>query len=601
MMSNFVPPASFLNDAQLADIADDALAPLRFRTNAKATISNRGTRTTKLATIEQTESLPLANKASPFVNFDELRATLKPEAIKKLDDAWTTFCYPDTMCDIQPDSNVPTSHKVSPMFADRLTDRSVDAFEFVTEEMEREHPTAGSVHGFCVIEEKLDANGNPDPRTRFIAHPQRQNAAGKAPNSKYRNTTYMKGSGTYLSAIADDHGFVIDVYSGFSHFEIPPECRKWYRMRDASGRLMQAKRLIMGHFVSCDIMEVLSAAAIGSPLVCKPEFVMPCQSRGDVWVDDMRVTTASKIACHAAADFVVARCKKLNVRLKAPPVPSQHFTFLGVNYNLKDKVVSIDAKTLNKLPLSVDEYMRAEELYRTVGRLIFCSAPLGILLGEYYYTMKHVTAVCNKVNNGTIAPDELVRLPPGLRNSLISWIARVRKPVSYLNVDWHARQRLRRCTIFSDASIKGWGAMCVTHDGEVFITGGKWNGGAAELTSSDINWLEGRAMSYALSAFHNIVMDHARVDFRIDNTSVVSAVHRGRARAAKLHAEVIAPIMWLHQRRIVTSVSYIRSADNVVADMISRGALPTREMAVQIGERVLADENSRNDFARWSA
>ena len=159
-------------------------------------------------------------------------------------------------------------------------------------------------------------------------------------------------------------------------------------------------------------------------------------------------------------------------------------------------------------------------------------------------------------------------LPPALRNSLQRWRDEVHTTKSYVGFDWEKRNSSPRCLLFTDASLFGWGGYLVTADGSIHIDGGAWND--TTVRSGDISWLEGRAVRYAIQAFRSIIMQHRAIDLRIDNTSVKTAMEKGRARAATVHVEVIEPIEWLRVHGIHVYVSYVKSEHNL-ADPISRG------------------------------
>jgi len=564
---------------------------------AGATISksNGGRGKLKLVPTHLIGSAPLANKDAPILDIKAMKGTvLHNPAIQKWNLDFAASFAPDTVCDIKPDpSSVPVSHGMPDKLFDMLLE--IKTIERVTDEMLAASPSAAGAKLFVIENDKPEGMFH-----RVICWTQRQNAALNSPSSKWRSKTHMYGPGHYTPAIADEAAAVADIYSGFSHIQIPEKSRRWFRVIDSKGNVWQLTRLPMGLCSAVALMETVSFAIIGSPVVCKPEAQI-FGVRSDAWVDDVRISgTLARVT--RGCEFIIKRCLLLNVRLKQPPVPVTKYTYIGTDYDLRKEIkeISINEKTLKKLPETVGSSMSAGLLIRTVARLTYCCGPLSILLGDFYYTMKQTTQVANKVNKKVLRDDDIIKIPDGLRKSLSTWIARVKQPRSYLNEDWTARAQRRQCTLFTDASLHGWGAFMITANGNLYISGGKWSTPSSALTSSDIGWLEARALTYSVTAFRTIIEDHGRLDLRIDNTSVVAAVHRGRARAHLLHTELVKTIHWLHNRRIITSVSYVRSADNVIADNVSRGVVPTREAAIQTRDRVLAGESIHNTLVRWS-
>jgi hypothetical protein len=141
----------------------------------------------------------------------------------------------------------------------------------------------------------------------------------------------------------------------------------------------------------------------------------------------------------------------------------------------------------------------------------------------------------------------------------------------YVGTDWLREKSNPRCTLFTDASLFGWGGFLISSDGSVHIVGGAWSD--TSLVSGDISWLEARAVRYSIQALRGIIMQHRSIDLRIDNTSVTAAMSKGRAKAATVHVEVIQPIEWLRVHNIHVYVSYVASEHNP-ADPISRGKFP---------------------------
>lgn len=539
--------------------------------SSRASIYN-STAKTRLATQEQAETLPLANKATDTVNVARLKERLNPDGLKQWDDAFNALCKPDEVAGLQPNSNVPVSHGLSKKSIERVV--ATGACRAVTESDLLERPTKGSARAFFVLEEKLDDNGNASTRARMILHTKAANAALTSASSSFSINVHMYRSSYYTPAIAHEAAIVADIYSGFTHVDIPVWARSWFRFRDDDGTMYEQCRLPMGHHVSVQLMEVITLAIVGSPIVCKPEYTIR-GIRHDGFVDDLRAAGPIRRLEHAKT-LMQRTADHINVRFKEPLQVTKRYTYLGVVYDHDSKIVSISDKTLRKLPEHVDNTMKAGDLYRTVSRLIFCSGPLEIPLGRFYFSMKHTTALCNKINRGLIDDDTTVSVPSGLQRSLSAWIELARSTKSFANHDWN-RKPSRACTLFTDASLSGWGAFLTTSDNAVYIVGGAWRD-AHQLESHHISWLEARAVKYAFQAFRGLIRQHDHVKLRIDNTSVAAAMARGRARAAELQVEVIEPIEWLKINNISVDVAYVTSQQNR-ADIVSRTpALQTREV-----------------------
>jgi len=120
------------------------------------------------------------------------------------------------------------------------------------------------------------------------------------------------------------------------------------------------------------------------------------------------------------------------------------------------------------------------------------------------------------------------------------------------------------CTIFSDASLSGWGASCSGQRAH-----GWWNDQEKE---ESINFLELKAAYYALRAFTN-KQSNLSILFRIDNTTAISYINRfGGVKYPKLNH--LARKIWSYSELNAHYIyaSYINTNDNVVADAESRSS-----------------------------
>lgn len=555
------PPLSELQELQLhIDEVDRQYSPTA---SGIATIT-RVSNSTVVATREEAVTLPLANKRTQAADIGAIRNRLHVSGLKQFNNGIAAAFHPDRVCGLQPDANITMSHGTSVEALERV--RNEGTIERVTPEQLLRDRTKSCGKAFFRREQKENTDGELIDRVRFLFWPKRHNDALKSSASSYESNVHMSRASDYISAIQHEGAVVGDITSGFTHIQIPEECRAWFRFMDENGNVWQMCVLPMGLVPSCQIMEVLTLALIGSPIVCKPDFVLHgVDKRG--YVDDFRIA-GSKRRCLHAIDVIKHNAAELKITIKSELAFSTTPTFLGVCYNHVSKSVTISKKTLSKLPSAVPETMTAGLLYRTVARLIFCSGPLDINIGRFYFTMKHATSICNKVNRGLMDDEHVLKLPNGLRASLARWIELVHRPAFFAGRDWTARAKTPKVTLYTDASLAGWGAVLINSAGAVYVVGGQWND-SKTLKSSDISWLEARAVRYAMTAFRDIIERHKTIQLRIDNTSVVAAYDRGRGRAAAIHVEVIETIEWLREKGITVRVAYIESAKNP-ADCVSR-------------------------------
>lgn len=117
-------------------------------------------------------------------------------------------------------------------------------------------------------------------------------------------------------------------------------------------------------------------------------------------------------------------------------------------------------------------------------------------------------------------------------------------------------------TIFSDASLSGWGAFC---EGE--SANGLWDETERSL---HINHLELKAALLALKCFAADLRD-VEILLKVDNTTTMAYINRmGGVRFAGLHDLACEFWSWCEERRLWVHATYIPSNDNCEADYSSR-------------------------------
>jgi ribonuclease HI len=123
------------------------------------------------------------------------------------------------------------------------------------------------------------------------------------------------------------------------------------------------------------------------------------------------------------------------------------------------------------------------------------------------------------------------------------------------------REDIYDSTIFTDASTTGWGA----HLNE-YKTRGIWNDQEIAL---HINVLELKAIELALKVFS--VRNSSKILIRTDSTTAISYINKyGGCRSRQCHEIARKIWIWCEERKIILFASYISSANNVLADKLSR-------------------------------
>ena len=133
------------------------------------------------------------------------------------------------------------------------------------------------------------------------------------------------------------------------------------------------------------------------------------------------------------------------------------------------------------------------------------------------------------------------------------------------NLTWRVKQirsKTPKLTIFTDASMEGWGATL----GET-ETGGRWSEQEAQ---QHINVLELRAVLFALQSFCK-EMTNTEILVRSDNTTAVSYLNRMGGTKAKACNDVAHEIwVFCEHREIWLIAAHIPGVENIRADELSR-------------------------------
>lgn len=403
----------------------------------------------------------------------------------------------------------------------------------------------------------------------------------------YKADMPMQHISTYVQSARAECGATADFASGFYQIEIPPEARPWYRFRDAAGVLWQLRKLPMGLRIAPELMSIVSETVIGSPRVCAQQHIIDGVVH-DAWIDDIRVTGQTQRVDGAIAK-ITSRARTIGATFKEPLRAEKIYVFLGVEFNHIDASVTIAQKTRSKIPQQIPQKMTASDAEALVARLIWCSAVMLVPVACFYFVVKSVSRICNKMNRGEIGENQELALTPAVHGLLCDWRKRVMQR-RFLNKP----ARTPFPVLFTDASDGGWGATFCDSEQRVFITGGKWT---QQQRADNINLREAHALDLGVSAFADKIKTAGKgINLCIDNSSVAAATERGAARTQELNDILQRPFNWLDGNNMTVIVSWIKSENNA-ADGPSRGDFSiTREEVTKLVERV----NERGGGgARW--
>jgi hypothetical protein len=422
-------------------------------------------------------------------------------------------------------------------------------------------PTRGVGIGFTVVEEKDGAL-----RRRFIFWDPESNKWYQAEVGSEIRLGHVSDA---LRDVYHDVGTIRDGEGGFLGVRLPEEASPAYRFYDNQGDLWEMACLPVGISGAPELCQLIFGTIAGHPEYAAKQHVLhttkPAAIR--VHIDDIGVR-------HHRDDtvlverFFAERSRLTGVRFKSSGVTgSPHYIFLGLLWDHDAKAIGLSDKLLRKLAeakrLILEETLTYADLESLSGRLIYADCALGQLLAYRYFTMKAIRHVLRAAD----VAGAVCVMPEHLQRALLLWIDALSvkrmfpvRPLGNRQTAW----------LFTDASLKGWGAVLVTSAGKVFVIGKSWT---LEHKSGDISYLEALAVSRATVTLAPTLRaeEVATLHVIVDNTSVEAAVRRGIARSPTVNWALLGGLLELKELSIGVTIRYIKSGDNP-ADCVSRGA-----------------------------
>ena len=233
--------------------------------------------------------------------------------------------------------------------------------------------------------------------------------------------------------------------------------------------------------------------------------------------------------------------------------------------------------------------MTAGEYESLIGRLIHIAAVQQKPLVDRWWLLKWSRRVLNKLNRGILGIGDKITIPEGVRRQLREWIAHAD--------EWHEVVRSNESGklgwLFSDATLEGWGAVYITHDGRVYATGAKFEG---DQRPGDIGRKEGFAAVNGIRSFSSLLEGLEGLNLFVDNTSFGAGLQRGQPRAESLQKPIADAWRLLIGKRIELFVDYVSTHVNP-ADAYSRGQkLTVEEIKDKTREAVNA---AKQQPAKW--
>ena len=274
---------------------------------------------------------------------------------------------------------------------------------------------------------------------------------------------------------------------------------------------------------------------------------------------------SSWAACTDYGAWVDARAKYIGAIFKENDTTAViDYEWLGVQYNHAKNSYRMSTRFIDKIPgtLPLQSYFC---YYETLcARLVYASGILSINMPKYYWTIKYTRRQVSKMNKGLIGEMNMTQPPEGALRQLHTWAHEVRSN------EWqqYHEPSFQAATMYTDASLDGWGAVLFLPDGTVYGTGAAW------AKKTKINEGEALAIERALYAFQKHWDQMLKIYIHIDNTSVHYALRKQWAESEAI-ARVLARLLEVAATQRMTLIPrYVTTKENC-ADPWSRNRFDT--------------------------
>ena len=345
---------------------------------------------------------------------------------------------------------------------------------------------------------------------------------------------------------AVDYAFAMstDVHACFSSFPLPPESQLNYTFLSGNRRYVPL-RIPTGARQSPALAQalILSLAMRAASEACIFFSVSPIQV--NVFIDNIRFAGNESHVVQMAMHNFLRSSEAVGLRCEAPTF-SPCYTFLGIVYDHSLRAIYCSEKSLSKLPRRCPEAITLRDGLSLLGRLMWISQCTALQPFNYYAAVK---CIRRRISSGA-SLDDYINLWPCATSAFDSWIiAALQNPPRICMPLRTDIERSPHATIYSDASLSGWGAVVYYKRSGIgglkttFCFGGSW---PPHLVSLHINILEGNACRNAVTQLLAFLAKQnlpspASMHFVVDNTTWAASLKRRTASLRTYH------LSWLRQ------------------------------------------------------
>lgn len=347
-------------------------------------------------------------------------------------------------------------------------------------------------------------------------------------------------------------GLTADLKAAFFQHAITKKLGAWL-VFSIRGKKIRLKVLPMGFVSSPEIQQRISLAI--SRLIRQPILKNPTERV--VYLDNFAFFGVLK-DMNSAKGLLQHLCSRYSVTLGAEPQVEQVFPFLGLNFNLASKEVTVSDKSIEKLTaIKVGNEMDWRSFVSMVGLLFFCSSVLQIPLAQFYYAFKAYREFCAH-------PSAKVTLHKNSREQFVVWqqVAMANAPRSLKALPQAA------WTLFTDASDEGFAIvlfqdMPSTHIFTYYKTWSEARWWKDPKFLPPIAQREAYPVLVAGRLLREMGIPTEQVNLRIDNLTTMFSLKKQYSREYHLNN------MIAHAPRF-RSIQYVESKANL-ADPFTRG------------------------------
>jgi hypothetical protein len=280
----------------------------------------------------------------------------------------------------------------------------------------------------------------------------------------------------------------------------------------------------------------------------------------DVYLDNFRIAGTLQ-ECELGRDRLRDAFTQAGVTADPNPWPIEHeYDFLGIHFMHKTSEVGITQRIRTKVQNACCFPRTLRDLLSTVGLLVFAGRVLGLSLAKRFPIFKFMRRRSSYDLDAEVDAWQCVSV------TLQEWVGEV-LTANPRRVVTHSDNKI---TLFTDASLSGWGAFWFK-EGTGSSTGGDYDTGEAcgcFTNPEPIVRLEARALLYGIRAAPKAQF----LVLCIDNQPLVGALRKSSSREYHLNRIVGQIVELLSECYEAWEVNWIPSAHNY-ADGLSRGKL----------------------------